>query len=211
MKKMILLHVILALSVFSAPTKANYTFQPSVANLDNLDHYYYYIWKISWSLPANEIVSGANLLIDDIDDWKVEDGDILYIRLMNEANINDAVTNLGMWHWNTYIDLRRKCDDQAGGDNLSGYGSLLTTYTDTEVPPGPEDFSYTFTAAEVSLLNSYITTDGVFGLGFDPDCHYYNNGIEFEISTRVIPVPGALLMAGIGIGLVGWLRRRRTL
>ncbi len=215
MRRIVILVFFLTLAL-AGQTKANstYTFHPSDPDMDSLDHWYYYIWKVNWTTPYNEIVSGANLFIENINNWGVEDGDILYMRLLSEENINQAITNLSMdTQWNPpYQDIYRGSDDQATGDGLSSYGNLLTTYTDDDAEPNPaENFSYTFTTPHLGLLSSYIANDGVFGIGFDPDCHYYNEGVKLTIETSPIPVPGAIVLGGIGVGLVGWLRGRRSL
>jgi len=70
---------------------------------------------------------------------------------------------------------------------------------DTDVFGGlPDSVSFQQTMSNVYNAEVRISGVGDVEAGID----------NFSL---IIPAPGALLLGSIGVGLVGWLRRRRTL
>jgi hypothetical protein len=96
---------------------------------------------------------------------------------------------------------------------------LLTTWSDPKGGYGGQfsiDYSYNFSSADLSILTAYLsnansTNRAAFGLGFDPDCHYFNDGVKLVIHTEKVAIPdsgSSLALFGFGIGVVLVWRRR---
>lgn len=190
MKKIIVAAVFMWLALAGTSTQAAvYYFTPPQPDLQDLDHYDYKSWGIDWTQHVGERITGATLTFRNIWDWTQEWNDRLYIHLLD----------------NPRLGVRTYFDDQRGGDNWSGRGPHITTWTD---PYGgrPRNFDLvvTLNASTLDYLNQFAM-DGRFGFGFDPDCHYYNDGVSLQITTedKAAPTPEPTTMALFGLGLAG--------
>jgi hypothetical protein len=206
MKKLFLAGLCASLFAIRAGASV-YTLTPNPSDINDLDHDYYYTWGLNWTVPAGQTITGATLTFSQIWDWTVESDDILNIHLLDSAPLGVS----SGW------------DNQSGGDYFatSQFSALgiaqikLGSWTD---PNGgtantAQNISFVFNAAQLAALQNYISSPGAngsgrFGLGFDPDCHYFNNGVSFIITTSVPEGGSAGLLLAIGFAGVLFLRRK---
>ena len=184
-KMMLALAVAVLVTTGSAWADTTMLFSPIPNDLNDLDHTKAYRWGFDVSLPAGEEVASASLTIFNIRNWD-NNPNVLYIHLLDwtQSGVNQAT------------------DNEGGGDYFATYSyphTPLVTYQN--LPTTAQTLVYNFTAAQVTALNGYLA-DGRIGLGFDPDCHFYNDGVQL---TMTAPEPAAWFLL---LGTIPMILRR---
>jgi hypothetical protein len=197
------------------------------ANQFDLDHHRAYTWRIDNINLNGQVITSASLRFKDIANWDTATNK-LFVHLFNSAGSftsasgSRTATSNGV---TSYVDDAGDPQlvilDNFGATPLASSNplSVSTNGNNTYLFEASfnmvgqngyvaQDFVYNFTPAQLAILASYIASGNNIAFGFDPDCHFWNNGAVFTLGTTSVPEPVSMVLLGTGLAGI-YLRKRR--
>lgn len=206
--------LVVMLSGVSTASAAVTSFQPNPVDLNDLDHHRVYTWRIDNVDPSGLPITGAQISIQGIANWD-SSPNILYMHLLDTARNSGVASFVDDPSNQAPVPTSQMIDDfvDTRYHDLSTWlvapGTADTFLTSKSFTTTPTNYVYTFNADQVKALNDYVANGHDIALGFDPDCHFFNNGIKFTVTTAAVPEPSAIFL--LGGGLLGLYFRHRAL
>lgn len=195
------------------------TFRPAVADFDDFDHHMAYTWRIDGIGLGDRTITGARIKIEDIRNWDTNPNR-LFVHLLDTARnsgvasfLDDPLRQIPVPVTSIIDDfVNPRYHDDSGW--LVERGTADTPLTAQEFGTSAIDFTYELTGSQLLALGSYIRAGDDIAFGFDPDCHFFNDGVTFEMTTQdgptaqAVPEPASLTLFGSGLVALGWWQRR---